>query len=99
MNTRFLRCLLALLLVGPALGCSNDARTPLTDGGAMEDAGKVPPRSVTFDECREMGGTVVLDPGDGRTYRDGCPRGDFLGGLMSPGCEPLCGEGGICCRP
>jgi hypothetical protein len=57
------------------------------------------PPSLEFAECRALGGEVMLDPGSGSTYSDGCPDSrDLLGWLDTCDTPGLCGEGGICCE-
>ena len=55
------------------------------------------PPAMTFAECREAGGEVMLDPGSGSAYTEGCPSGDLIG-LLDSCPSGDCGEGGICCR-
>lgn len=71
---------------------------PADDDGGL--CCKRPP-ALAFAECVELGGSIVLDIGDGSSYRNGClGGGDLLGWLDDSACSPLsaCGEGGICCR-
>jgi hypothetical protein len=64
-------------------------------GEAVEPAalGDRPPE--TIEECRELGGSPLFDPEDGRSVEDSCPEGlRFLGEFS----EPFFGsDGGICC--
>jgi hypothetical protein len=56
------------------------------------------PPSLENADCEALGGEIVLDPGDGSTYTEGCPDGrDLLGWLNECDTPGLCGEGGICC--
>lgn len=50
---------------------------------------------LTLAECSERGGRAIADPGDGSSYRDGCPGGAALLGHL--GIE-FGDEGGICCE-
>lgn len=50
---------------------------------------------VTLEECRELGGSPLFDPDDGRPVQESCPEGlSFLGEFE----EPFFGtDGGLCC--
>jgi hypothetical protein len=50
---------------------------------------------VTIEECRELGGSPLFDPDDGRPVELSCPEGlSFLGEFE----EPFFGtDGGLCC--
>ncbi len=50
---------------------------------------------VTIEECRELGGSPLFDPDDGRPVELSCPDGlSFLGEFE----EPFFGtDGGLCC--
>jgi hypothetical protein len=98
MTARSTRWLLAFGFAFGSFACGGDASAKQVNNSG-EDGGEHPP-SLTFEQCREQDGTIVLDPGGGRIYHDGCPdQGILLGWLASAECQPLCGEGGICCRP
>jgi hypothetical protein len=59
---------------------------------------RLPPK-VEYAECAAMGGTILLDPGSGSSYVQGCGKGkELLGWLSDRSCGMLCGEGGLCCR-
>lgn len=47
---------------------------------------------TTIASCQAQGGRVIVDPGDGRSYRDGCPAGEQLVSAVDIGAE-----GGVCC--
>lgn len=70
---------MAILVLVP--GCSVEPSNPGSSGSAL-----------SFAACEKIGGKVIPDPGDGRTYRDGCPNGRALLGYVELGVE-----GGICC--
>jgi hypothetical protein len=75
--------------------------------GVLESAGDTNgalccqiPRNVNVATCGALGGYVFGDPGDGSSFREGCPGGgELLGWALSCDTPGLCGEGGICCRP
>lgn len=90
-------------------GPTEDAQSSVDAGGAgtseprvedpvNEDVGEGRPRSMTFEECRQVGGETVLDPGNGRTYVEGCAAGRTLLGWLDSCAGAACGEGGICCE-
>jgi hypothetical protein len=49
--------------------------------------------ALTIDECESEGGTPHGDPGDGSSYRNGCPGAQKMIGTLDFGIE-----GGICCK-
>jgi hypothetical protein len=63
------------------------------DAVESEALGDRPPE--TIEECRELGGSPLFDPEDGRSVEESCPEGlRFLGEFS----EPFFGsDGGICC--
>jgi hypothetical protein len=57
------------------------------------------PSTISVATCQDQGGQLLGDPGDGSTYRNGCPdRGELLGWVFACDTPGLCGEGAICCR-
>ena len=48
---------------------------------------------LTPEQCEAQGGDPLGDPGDGSSYRDGCPAGETMLGTLDYGAE-----GGICCK-
>jgi hypothetical protein len=82
-------------------GCPG-GRTRLGAVEAAEDPNggvccAIPPL-LTVTACGAAGGEPVGDPGDGSSFRNGCPGGRRLLGWLTgdPGL-PIAGEGGICC--
>jgi hypothetical protein len=59
-----------------------------TDGACCET---IP--NITVDECETQGGTPHGDPGDGSSYRNGCPGAQKMIATLTFGIE-----GGICCK-
>jgi hypothetical protein len=59
---------------------------------------EVPPQ-VDYAACESAGGHGIGDPGDGSSFRNGCPPNQILIG-WSMGCSSPgpCGEGAICCK-
>ncbi|HMJ12172.1 MAG TPA: hypothetical protein VK524_12195, partial [Polyangiaceae bacterium] len=49
------------------------------------------PALMTIQQCTDVRGRPVLDPGDGRLFRSGCPMGRTVIGMFEGG------EGGLCC--
>ena len=47
---------------------------------------------VSPSECEARGGHAIGDPGDGSSYRNGCPSGEHMIATLEFGFE-----GGICC--
>ena len=48
---------------------------------------------ITQEECEDREGQVIADPGDGSSYRNGCPNGKEQIATLRLGIE-----GGICCK-
>lgn len=84
-----------LLVVMPALMGMRACDDSVSIGETCEpERANGDTRGLTTDECSACGGTVVLDPGDGRTHRPEfrCPDGSPSLGSVAFGFE-----GGACC--
>jgi hypothetical protein len=79
---------IAAIVAGLAVpvGCGSRSTCTPADGGTV----------LSVEECEACNGSVISDPGDGRTHRDDfrCPNGDRSWGSVRFGIE-----GGACCPP
>ena len=71
----------AFVISASTFGCSSSEP-------AAEDM-----QSLTVDECEAAGGKPHADPGDGSSFRNGCPGSQEMIGTLKLGIE-----GGICCK-
>lgn len=64
---------------------------PLVISGCTSSGPNYTP--ISLEECQQLGGEFIADPGDGSVDRKGCEFGkEHLGTV------PFGDEGGICCR-